>query len=101
MRKTTSYILIFLFALILTGACASIGNPQGGPYDETPPKVLYCSPLDKTTNNNKKKINITFNEYIKIENASEKIVFSPPQLEMPDVRTYGKRITVELFDTLK
>lgn len=100
MRKTTPYIILFLLALIITGACASQGNPQGGPYDETPPKVLSCSPLDKTTNNSKKKINITFDEYIKIENASEKIVFSPPQMEMPDVRTYGKRITVELFDTL-
>lgn len=101
MRKTTSYILLLLSALFFTGACASMGNPQGGPYDETPPKVVQCSPLDKTTNNSKKKINITFDEYIKIENASEKIVFSPPQIEMPDVRTYGKRITVELFDTLK
>ena len=33
-----------LLALTLTAACARIGSPDGGPYDETPPKIVKTSP---------------------------------------------------------
>lgn len=98
------YIIRTLCLLVLTAlvfACASPGNPEGGPYDETPPKVLRSNPENGSSNNTQKRISLLFDEYIKIENASEKVVVSPPQKEMPDIRTEGKRITVELYDSLK
>ncbi|MBR4758198.1 MAG: Ig-like domain-containing protein, partial [Bacteroidaceae bacterium] len=74
-RTTTLYFLIFILSFfLLAGACASLGSPDGGPYDETPPQVVSASPVNQATNSDKKKINILFNEYIKIENASEKVV---------------------------
>ena len=48
-----------------------------------------------------RKVSITFNEFIKLEDAANKVVVSPPQLEMPDIKTSGKRIIVALKDTLK
>lgn len=48
-----------------------------------------------------RKISIFFDEGIKVENASEKIIVSPPQLETPEIKTSGKRITIELQDSLK
>ena len=87
--------------IVLMAACASLGTPDGGPYDETPPQVVMASPANQATNSDKKKINILFNEYIKIENASEKVIVSPPQTEMPNVRADGKKIKIELFDTLR
>ena len=52
-------------------------------------------------NNSKKKISITFDEYINIESANEKVVISPPQIEMPEISTSGKKINITLFDSLK
>ncbi|MBP5770583.1 MAG: Ig-like domain-containing protein [Bacteroidaceae bacterium] len=101
-RQSRSLFLIFyfLFFILLLSACASIGSPDGGPYDETPPKVLYAMPANQAVNADKQKMSIFFDEYIKIENASEKVVVSPPQKEMPNVRAVGKHISIELFDTL-
>ena len=102
LRTSTFYLLLFNLSLfILISACASLGSPDGGPYDETPPQVVSASPANQATNSEKKKINILFDEYIKIENASEKVVVSPPQTEMANVRADGKRIKIELFDTLR
>lgn len=92
------YILIFF---LFVSACANLGNPDGGPYDETPPKVVSALPANQATRSNKQKISILFDEYVKIENASEKVVVSPPQEEMANVRADGKRIKIELFDSLR
>lgn len=97
MRK--SFFILPL--LVLVAACASIGSPDGGPYDETPPRVVRSNPGNKARNANKKKIRIDFNEFIKLENASEKVVVSPPQDEMPNVRAVGKHVQIQLFDSLR
>lgn len=97
MRKLPILFLLTLFAM----ACANIGSPDGGPYDETPPRVVSSNPANQATNANKKKIAILFNEYIKIENASEKVVVSPPQTEAPNIRAAGKQVRIDLFDTLR
>ena len=94
------YLTVTLFVLLLA-ACASIGNPDGGRYDETPPKVLVSYPADKATNSDKKKISIAFDEYIKLENASEKVIVSPPQIEAPNIRADGKRVRIDLYDSLQ
>ena len=91
------FIIVFLFIC----ACANIGQPDGGPYDERPPQVLAAMPANQAVNADKKKIAILFDEYIKIENASEKVVVSPPQEETPNVRAAGKRIRIDLFDSLR
>ncbi len=88
-------------SVILLAACASIGSPDGGPYDETPPKVVECTPANKAVMNDKRKVSILFDEYIKMENASEKVVVSPPQIEMPNIRSVGKRVKIDLFDSLQ
>ena len=78
-----------------------MGKPDGGWYDETPPSVMACMPDDGATNVNSQKVVIYFDEFIKLENAQEKVVISPPQLEMPEIKATGKRIIVELKDSLK
>lgn len=81
--------------------CAKMGQPDGGWFDEQPPRVIRSIPADEATNVNTRKINIYFNEFIKIENTAEKVVVSPPQLEMPEIVGAGKRIKIELKDSLK
>ena len=78
-----------------------MGNPDGGWFDEEPPRVIGAMPADKGTNAKAKKVRIFFDEFIKIENATENVVISPPQIEMPEIKATGKRIEVELKDSLK
>lgn len=90
-----------LLAAFLLGSCARMGQPDGGWYDETPPRILGATPADKGTNVKSQKVSIFFDEFIQIENATEKVVVSPPQLETPEIVASGKRIKIELLDSLK
>lgn len=90
-----------LLAAFLLGSCARMGQPDGGWYDETPPRILGAAPADKGTNVKSQKVSIFFDEFIQIENATEKVVVSPPQLETPEIVASGKRIKIELLDSLK
>ena len=100
MNNLRKSILTFAAILALIG-CANMGQPDGGWYDETPPRVMGCTPADQSTNVDAKKITIYFDEYIKLDNPSEKVVVSPPQLETPEIKGAGNRIIVELNDSLK
>ncbi len=90
-----------LLTVLLFSSCARMGRPDGGWYDETPPYVVASVPKDGETQVNTRRIRILFNEYIKLENASENVVVSPPQMEQPDIKALGKRIDVEIKDSLK
>ena len=78
MKPIPKYIAILL-VIIGFYACASTGSPDGGPYDEDPPKFVRATPEPNTKNNTRKKIAIEFNEFIQLEKASEKVIISPPQ----------------------
>ncbi len=93
--------VLFVLCSLVFISCAKMGQPDGGWYDETPPYVVGASPAERGTNVKAKKMSIYFNEFIKIENPTENVVVSPPQLEMPEIKATGKRIIVELKDTLK
>lgn len=94
--------VLTLIALALTAAgCASIGSPQGGPKDETPPVLLSSRPAQGAVNWKKKKIEIVFDENVQVKNASEKVVVSPPQKRPPVVSAVLKKVVVELADSLR
>ncbi len=95
------HLPLMLLAAFLLGSCARMGQPDGGWYDETPPRIMGAAPADKGTNVKNRKISIFFDEFIQIENATEKVVVSPPQLETPEIVASGKRIRIELLDSLK
>ncbi len=95
------YLPFYLFAFLLFIACARMGQPDGGWYDDDPPRVIGASPEDKATNVKSKKITIYFDEFIKLEDATNKVIVSPPQLETPEIKAAGKKIIVELLDSLK
>ena len=77
-----SLTLAIIMALVMT-SCARMGSPDGGWFDETPPHVVSATPADKGTEVKERKVRIYFNEFVKIDNPSEKVVVSPPQMEMP------------------
>jgi hypothetical protein len=50
---------------------------MGGPRDMDPPKVVEMSPSNQSLNVKPKEIVITFDEYIKLENANKNILITP------------------------
>ena len=94
-------IVFFFLTLFLVQSCANIGTPDGGLYDETPPKIVHTSPAYGATNISPKKIMLEFDEYVKLENSYENVVISPPQFEAPEIESTGKRVTVTFADSLK
>ena len=99
--RRLQYFLLAISCLLLAVGCARMGSPDGGWYDDDPPVVLGSTPADKATGVKTNKINIYFDEYIKLADATQNVIVSPPQLEMPEIQAKGKRIVVELKDTLK
>lgn len=86
--------------LFLCFSCANIASPTGGRYDETPPKLIRSNPENNALNVKRRVLEIQFDENIKIEKVNEKVIVTPPQLNMPVIKAVGKKAVVELNDTL-
>lgn len=87
-------------AALSLAACASIGRPEGGPKDELPPVFMRSNPAPGAVNVSRPKIDIYFNENLKLDDPANKIVVSPAQQQPPQIMANGKRIAIELRDTL-
>lgn len=90
-----------LVLLVLILSCANIGNPNGGPYDETPPVFISSTPAPNQTQYKGRKVEIYFDELIQLENPTENVIITPPQQELPLVQAQGRKIVVQLHDTLQ
>ena len=94
-------LLYILLTVCLVFSCARMGSPDGGWYDDDPPRIVSSSPADQATNVTAQKLTILFDEYIKLEDPTQSVIVSPPQLEMPEIKDSGKKIIVQLKDSLK
>ena len=81
-------------------SCANIGNPSGGPIDKTPPIFMRSNPTPNAVNVKDRKIEIFFDEIVTLKDPSTKIIVSPAQTEMPRMSALGRKVTVELVDSL-
>ena len=81
-------------------SCANIGNPSGGPIDKTPPIFMRSNPTPNAANVKDRKIEIFFDEIVSLKDPSTKIIVSPAQTEMPRMSALGRKVTVELVDSL-
>lgn len=103
LRTGWGSLLLLLCGVVgetLLSSCARMGHPDGGWYDERPPHVVSAVPEENATNVTSKKIVISFDEYIKLESAHEKVMISPPQHEQPEIKVTGRNIYVNLLDSL-
>ena len=104
MTKTKLFLRRLAGMLVLAAivySCASVGRIEGGPIDETPPRFVGSTPAPGALNYDRTRVRIEFDEFIKLENPGEKVVISPPQVEQPNIRAVGKRVVIDLEDTLK
>lgn len=86
--------------MLMASACASIGRPEGGPRDETPPLFVRANPPASAVNVNPARLEVYFDENVKIEDPNSKVVVSPIQKTPPRISANGRRLTVNFQDTL-
>ena len=93
-------MLLAMIAAVMLAACANMGRPEGGPRDELPPVYVRSNPAMGQLNVNNNRIHIDFDENIALDDAMNKIVVSPAQRTTPAISSNGRRLTIELRDTL-
>lgn len=86
-----------LSALCLFYGCANQQQPGGGPKDETPPKVMKEVPSNLSRNFSGTKIEIEFDEFVRLKNEFSEISISPALEKMPSFKAHKKEMTIK-FD---
>ncbi len=87
-----------LFGSMFLWQCANIGAPQGGPRDTLAPRVMAIKPAYHAINFKDKKITITFDEYIKLQDQQKEFFSSPPMKKPPRLTIRGKSLDIEIVD---
>ncbi|PKQ44896.1 Ig-like domain-containing protein [Confluentibacter flavum] len=103
MNKTLSNFILIVFISALFINCANRGNPEGGPKDLDPPKIIKTEPENYSIHFNGKEIKIYFDEYIKIKDIQKQLIISPPMNTQPEIIPLGnasKYISIKIYDTL-
>ena len=93
---TSGLLLVAFFA----HRCANAVAPTGGSRDEKPPVVVEAVPENRCINFTGKKIEITFDEYITLENANQNVMISPPLSEKPDIKLHNKTVVIKFKESL-
>ena len=104
MKKFFVYILTIFLILkiqVLFVGCANIIPPDGGFKDSIPPSLLNASPPDSSRNFSEKKITLTFDEYIQLQNTNQELIMSPVPIEEPAIESKLRTLTIRLKDTLQ
>ena len=100
-KNKINFFIVTCGLLFLIYACANKSQgPTGGPKDKTPPKVLKSFPRNGSLNFNKKQVEIDFDEMISVVKPNDNVIISPPQVKSPDVKAFGKKITVNFNENL-
>ena len=81
--------------------CANMVAPTGGPKDELPPVVVEAVPENHSTAFLGRKIELTFDEYVVLENANQNVLISPPVSTKPDIKLHGKTLSIKFKEALE
>ncbi|MDN5349759.1 MAG: hypothetical protein PWQ54_1155 [Bacteroidales bacterium] len=83
-----------LLSALLLQQCANPVMPGGGPKDTEPPKVLSAIPENYSVNFAAKRIEISFDEFVKVTNMQKNLLISPPVGKNPEFRLRGKTLQI-------
>lgn len=101
-RKNVIHLWLSAMLLMLMGACANMAQgPTGGKSDSVPPTCLGSKPRNGALNVNSKRVEIQFDEYLQLNDPFKNLTVSPPQRVNPSAKAIGKKIVVELRDSLQ
>ena len=100
-KRILARLFICSALIFIICGCAKINAPSGGVRDRTPPVVLKSVPVNGARNFKGNKLDIEFDEYVTLDNITEKFMVSPPVKKKPRVFIKGKGVGVEFEDKLK
>lgn len=89
-----------ILSIFLLFGCAQQVAPTGGPKDVTPPEVLGETPAKLTANFEGNRVEIEFDEYIKLQAVTEQVLISPPMLQAPSFQLKRKSLFVKFEQEL-
>ena len=96
MRLFSCLLLVIVFA----AGCANIVPPTGGKKDVTPPKLLGVTPEDSLLNKRVTEIELRFDEFVTLNDATKEIQMSPVLPFPLNAIVIGKKVRVEIPDSL-
>ena len=97
------FIFLFLIPIILTN-CAKRGSITGGAKDTLAPVMISSFPENYSKMFEGNTIKLTFDEYVKVKDASKQVIVSPPLKRALTITPQGgvsKTITLRINDTLQ
>ena len=95
-------MFVLAVLLMLFEHCARIpGSISGGPKDEIPPNFVRSIPDNYSPNFNANRIEITFDEYLQLKDVNNQFFSSPTMKKKPEILLYGKKVRVNLKESLK
>lgn len=103
MKAVIRYVLhgmAVLVGVLSVKSCANIASPTGGAYDEQPPRMIRSNPGTNALNVARRTLEIEFDENIKVEKPTEKIIITPPQTLQPIIKATGRKVVVEFEDEM-
>ena len=77
MRYLFSLFIISSLVIYFLTYCASITPPGGGPRDTIPPTRVESIPENKSLNFSGRTIELTYDEYLKIDNLTKQLIITP------------------------
>lgn len=83
--------------------CAKRGTIDGGAKDTIPPVMKMSFPKNFSTNFSAKKIELSFDEYVKLKNLDKELIISPPMKRQPEITptSASKSLFIQIRDTLR
>ena len=93
------FILLFSIPTCFIN-CANQSSPTGGPKDVDPPILESSSPKPDELNFTEKKIELVFNEFIRLENIKEQLIISPKINQEYKSKYKKNRIIIEFEQPL-
>ncbi len=85
---------------LITIQCAQPRPLNGGTKDTTPPQIIQSSPKNLSTGFNGHTIAMVFDEYVQVKSLASELVVSPPLKYEVTYRLKGKRVFIDIKDTL-
>jgi len=101
MFKGALRVFLGVSILMLCAYCANMKAPGGGPKDVSAPEVLESEPPNYTTHFESNKIELKFNEFVKVSDISTELFISPPLQNTPDIKSRGKTVIITLDEELE
>ncbi|MFZ6010767.1 MAG: Ig-like domain-containing protein [Bacteroidota bacterium] len=91
--KITRHLYWLIYLLFFS--CAKQSAPTGGPKDTIPPTLVRSIPANQEVNFKGRSVQLTFSEFIQLQNPKEQIIITPAMGKDFEVTARKKTVTIK------